>query len=105
MSLPFATAASPSATSGSFSTFGAKISFRKESNFTSGSFIDYGKSQDQADFGSLLSQDVGENDGDNDQAEGEDNVSGASVYSNADQIDGWFSFPLGIDCVQIVPAV
>ncbi|KAG0286836.1 hypothetical protein BGZ98_004939, partial [Dissophora globulifera] len=84
---PFASAASPSATSGSFSTFGAKNSFGKESNFTSGSFIDHGKSQDQGDFGSLLSQDVGENDGDNDQAEGEDNTFGASVYSNADQID------------------
>ncbi|KAF9962033.1 hypothetical protein BGZ72_000100 [Mortierella alpina] len=76
-------------TSGSFGTFGSKQSFlSKEGSFASGSFIDQEKaSQGQEDFGSLLSQDVGENDGENDPSEETENNFGAGVFSGADQID------------------
>ncbi|KAF9985599.1 hypothetical protein BGZ75_002746 [Mortierella antarctica] len=76
-------------TSGSFGTFGSKQSFlSKEGSFASGSFIDQEKaSQGQEDFGSLLSQDVGENDGENDPSEETEHNFGAGVFSGADQID------------------
>ncbi|KAF9197836.1 hypothetical protein BGZ49_001560, partial [Haplosporangium sp. Z 27] len=68
-------------TSGSFGTFG---SFSKEASFTSGSFmVDQDNSQDQ-DFGSLLSQDTG--DDNPEQADGEENF-GTGIFTNADQID------------------
>ncbi|KAF9103459.1 hypothetical protein BGX27_010561 [Mortierella sp. AM989] len=70
-----------STSGGSFSTFG---SFSKEGSFTSGSFIDQESSQDQ-DFGSLLSQDVGDDD-DQEQGEGDENF-GTGLFTNADQID------------------
>ncbi|KAF9292045.1 hypothetical protein BGZ68_000613 [Mortierella alpina] len=76
-------------TSGSFGTFGSKQSFlSKEGSFASGSFIDQEKaSQGQEDFGSLLSQDVGENDGENDPSEETEHNFGTGVFSGADQID------------------
>ncbi|KAI7816326.1 hypothetical protein BC939DRAFT_52596 [Gamsiella multidivaricata] len=73
--------------SGSFSTFGGKHGFGKEASFTSGSFIDQESSQERADFGSLLSQDVGDNDRDPEQGEDDEHSFGAGAFTNADQID------------------
>ncbi|KAF9912989.1 hypothetical protein BX616_010190 [Lobosporangium transversale] len=75
-----------STSSETFSTFGAKNTFGKEASFTSGSFIDQDSSHEKADFGSLLSQDTGDHDGDGDQYEGEESFS-TGVFSQADQID------------------
>ncbi|KAG0200579.1 hypothetical protein BGX28_006403 [Mortierella sp. GBA30] len=76
-------------TSGSFGTFGSKQSFlSKESSFASGSFIGQDNaSQSQEDFGSLLSQDVGEQEGEYDPSEEVEHSFGAGVFSSADQID------------------
>ncbi|KAI1306690.1 hypothetical protein EDD11_004693 [Mortierella claussenii] len=72
---------------GSFSTFGAKNSFAKEASFTSGSFIGLEGKQDKADFGSLLSQDTGDQEGDVEQQDGDEGGFGTGVFTSADQID------------------
>ncbi|KAG0228771.1 hypothetical protein BGX31_006449 [Mortierella sp. GBA43] len=85
----FTATAADSLSSGSFSTFGTHHSFGKESSFTSGSFIDQESSQDQKDFGSLLSQDTGDYD-DDPEREGDDHNYSLSQHHNLEQIDGKF---------------
>ncbi|KAG0250187.1 hypothetical protein BG011_008591 [Mortierella polycephala] len=76
----------PSVTSGSFNTFGAKLS--KEGSFATGSFIDQEKnSQEQSDFGSLLSQEVDSNDREQEQAEEDEHKFASGAFSNSEQID------------------
>ncbi|KAF9183043.1 hypothetical protein BGZ50_004457 [Haplosporangium sp. Z 11] len=76
----------PSVKSGSFNTFGAKLS--KEGSFATGSFIDQEKSsQEQSDFGSLLSQEVENNDGEHEQADEDEHRFASGAFSNAEQID------------------
>ncbi|KAF9272132.1 hypothetical protein BGZ88_005154 [Linnemannia elongata] len=80
--------ASQTGTSGSFSTFGAKNTFgSKEGGFGTGSFIAQEGSQEQADFGDLLSQDTHDKDDDAEQPEESERTFGAGVFSNVDQID------------------
>ncbi|KAG0267982.1 hypothetical protein BGZ95_002685, partial [Linnemannia exigua] len=75
------------ATTGSFSTFGAKNTFgAKEGSFSAGSFISQEGSQEQADFGDLLSQEA-QNKEDSEQPEESERSFGVGVFSGADQID------------------
>ncbi|KAF9926860.1 hypothetical protein FBU30_003650, partial [Linnemannia zychae] len=79
--------ANSQATSGSYSTFGAKNTFgTKEGGFGTGSFISQESSQDQADFGDLLSQEADKED-DPEQQEESERSFGVGIFSNADQID------------------
>lgn len=78
---------SPAPTS-TFGTFGAKQSFlSKESSFASGSFLEQGASQDQEDFDTLLTQEGGDNDGENEDQDENDANFGTGIFSNADQVD------------------
>ncbi|KAG0378148.1 hypothetical protein BGX24_004613 [Mortierella sp. AD032] len=75
------------ATTVSFSTFGAKNTFgAKEGGFSAGSFISQEGSQEQGDFGDLLSQEA-QNKEDSEQPEESERSFGAGVFSGADQID------------------
>ncbi|KAF9118771.1 hypothetical protein BGW39_000879 [Mortierella sp. 14UC] len=81
------TSSSQPATTGSFSTFGAKNTFgAKEGSFTAGSFISQESTQEQADFGDLLSQETHDNN-DPEQPEESERSFGVGVFSGADQID------------------
>ncbi|KAF9547382.1 hypothetical protein EC957_008569 [Mortierella hygrophila] len=82
------TPASQTGTTSNFSTFGAKNTFGgKEGGFGTGSFMSQEGSQEQADFGDLLSQDNQDKDDDAEQPEESERTFGAGVFSNVDQID------------------